>query len=37
MDQGLDDVGEEVPIVVAVHVSENIIITALQGDVEMVA
>ena len=37
MDQGLDEVGEEVPIVVAVHVPEYIVITALQRDVKVVA
>lgn len=37
MDQGLDEVGEEVPIVIAVHSPEDIIITALHGDVKMVA
>ncbi len=37
MDQSLDEVGEKVPIVVAVHSPENVIITALQRNVEMAA
>ena len=37
VDQGLDEVGEEDPIVVAVHSPKDIVLAALHGDVEMVA
>ena len=37
VDQGLDEVGEEDPIVITVHTPKDIVLAALHGDVEMVA